>query len=110
MTDVRPAVVKVLRDYVDEPEVVADRIFAEIAKGKLKFPATQWAVRYDTSSAQNLQLGTYDEYQLALAMQLQLRAEESWAARRYGVHPEARIVTRQISPWELEESSESATD
>lgn len=91
MTDVRPAVVKVLREYVEDADVVADRVFAEIAKGKLKFPATQWAVRYDTGSAQGVQLGTYDEYQLALAMQLELHNEE---------HPEARIVARQIGPWE----------
>lgn len=100
MTDVRPAVVKVLREYVDDPEVVADKVFAEIAKGKLKFPATQWAVRYDANFAKDVQLGNYDEYQLALAMQLQLRAKESAAAQRYGVQPDALIVARQVSPWE----------
>lgn len=93
MTDVRPHVLRVLQECLDGPEasVFTDRIIAEIAKGKLKYPATQWAVRYNTKAAEDMQLGTYDEYQVALAMQLQLHEEG---------HPEAYLVTHLISPWE----------
>lgn len=88
MTDVRPHVLKVLGKYVEDPGPVADEIFAEIAKGTLHFPATQWAVRYGDKG---WQLGNYDEHQLALAMQVRLRREG---------YPDAYLVTRKVTPWE----------
>jgi len=83
-------IVKVLKDHVDDKaEEVADQIIAAIAKGQLKFPAKQWGVEYERNEKAIL-LGSYDEYQLALAMQLQLKDQKIGSNRK----------VRYVTPWE----------